>query len=159
MSFSTYLKLTGNQQGLISSGCGTSDSIGNRCQNRHENQIQILSLNHSITREENCNHHPVTFVKPIDKSSPLLGVAVSNNEKLTAEFYIYRVNQSGILEKCYSIKITDATITSIDSTYPNVIDSSELMPYETIALKYKSISWQHLIAGTSGYSIWDDRVY
>ncbi|VTR50604.1 type VI secretion system effector, Hcp1 family [Serratia fonticola] len=33
------------------------------------------------------------------------------------------------------------------------------MPFEKVQVKYKSISWSHKSAGTSGYSIWDDRVY
>ncbi|WP_038953851.1 type VI secretion system tube protein TssD, partial [Yersinia pestis] len=58
MSFNTYLKLTGSEQGLISAGCSSFDSIGNRHQNDHDDEIQILSLNHAITREQHCTHHP-----------------------------------------------------------------------------------------------------
>ncbi len=72
MSHIIYLTLEGNQQGLISSGCSTFDSIGNRYQKGHEDQIQVLGLNHTITREENIAHHPIQLIKPIDKSSPLL---------------------------------------------------------------------------------------
>ncbi|MDC9607372.1 type VI secretion system tube protein Hcp, partial [Xenorhabdus griffiniae] len=29
---------------------------------------------------------------------------------------------------------------------------------EKVTLNYKSISWNHITAGTSAYSIWEDRV-
>lgn len=53
MSSIIYLELTGDKQGLISSGCSSLQSIGNRSQLGHEDQIQILSLNHSITQSLN----------------------------------------------------------------------------------------------------------
>lgn len=28
-----------------------------------------------------------------------------------------------------------------------------------IALSYESIAWEHRIAGTSAYSIWDERIF
>lgn len=154
-----YLSLKGSKQGLISSGCSTVDSIGNRYQNGHENQIQILGLNHIMTREQNIDHHPVQFIKPIDKSSPLLGVAISSNELLTATFFFYRTNSSGQLELFYEVKLTDASIVDISSTYPHSINNNEMIPYEKVLIKYKSITWSHLIAGTSGYSIWEESVY
>lgn len=159
MSFVTYLKLTGSQQGLISGGCGTIDSIGNRCQNGHEDDIQILSIKQSITRAKNCAHHPITFTKLIDKSSPLIMVAITNNEILTATFSIYRLNQFGALELYYEIKLTNATITGVSGNFPNTLDSSGVMPTEIISLQYDSITASHKIAGTSGYSIWSDNVF
>ncbi|NHB93424.1 Hcp family type VI secretion system effector [Photorhabdus cinerea] len=159
MSFSIYLKLTGRKQGLISSGCSTSDSIGNRYQIGHEDEIQVLSFVHSLTREQNSDHHPVDFMKIIDKSSPLLGIAISNNEILNAYFDFYRINSFGVMEKFYTVELRDASIVDICANYPHSIDSSNAIPFETISLAYKSITWKHHIAGTSGYSIWDDRVY
>ncbi len=65
-----YLTLKGKKQDLISSGCYSLDSIGNKCQKDHANEILIYGLSHSITREQNYSHHPVIIQKPIDKSSP-----------------------------------------------------------------------------------------
>ncbi|TKY81152.1 Hcp family type VI secretion system effector [Pectobacterium polonicum] len=155
MSHLIYLTLEGDQQGLISSGCSTVNSIGNRYQSGHENQIQVLGLNHTITREENISHHPIQLIKPIDKSSPLLGVSVTSNEKLTANFFFYRTNMAGQLEVFYELILTDARIVSVSSSYPNSINNNDSIPYEEVMLKYASISWSHKIAGTSGYSIWN----
>ncbi|MDE9504287.1 Hcp family type VI secretion system effector, partial [Xenorhabdus bovienii] len=144
---------------LISAGCSTLDSIGNRYQKGHEDQIQVLSLDHSMTRDQNVSHHPIQFIKPIDKSSPLLSLAIDSNESLNGVFVFYRTNSAGQLELFYEVKITEATIVDISCVYPNSINSNDKMPYEKILLKYKSISWNHIIAGTSAYSIWDDRIY
>ncbi|WP_016589119.1 type VI secretion system tube protein TssD, partial [Yersinia pestis] len=83
------------------------------------------------------------FVKPIDKSSPLLGVAISENERINVVFYFYRVNSAGQLELYYEVKLTDASIVDITSVYPHSIDNNEMIPYEKIQLKYKSIAWDH----------------
>ncbi|EIS70393.1 type VI secretion system effector, Hcp1 family protein, partial [Yersinia pestis PY-66] len=56
-----------------------------------------------MTREQNVSHHPISFIKPIDKSSPLLGVAISENELLDAVFDFYRTNSAGALELYYTI--------------------------------------------------------
>ena len=32
-------------------------------------------------------------------------------------------------------------------------------PQESVSFSYQSISWEHCIAGTSAYSIWEDRVF
>ena len=49
MSDEIYLTITGEQQGCISSRCGTSASIGNRWQIGHEDEIFAFSLSNSIT--------------------------------------------------------------------------------------------------------------
>ncbi|MDC9605758.1 Hcp family type VI secretion system effector [Xenorhabdus griffiniae] len=159
MSYMIYLTLNGKKQGLISAGCSTLDSIGNRYQKGHEDQIQVLSLNHMMNREQNVSHHPIQFVKPIDKSSPLLAMAIDSNESLNAAFIFYRTNPTGQSELFYEVKLTEATVVDISCTYPNSINNNDMMPYEKILLNYKSISWSHVTAGTSAYSIWDDRVY
>lgn len=154
-----YLTLKGKKQGLISNGCSSVESIGNLCQNNHTDEIFVYELSHSITREQNSNHHPVTIKKPIDKSSPLLGVAVSDNEELECLFDFYRTNSSGQKEKYYSVKLTGASITDISPLYPNSLTHNEAQPQESVSFIYKNIVWTHHLAGTSGYSIWEDRVY
>lgn len=42
MSDIVYLTIAGEQQGAISDSCGTADSIGNRRQIGHENEIFVF---------------------------------------------------------------------------------------------------------------------
>ncbi|MDR0219626.1 MAG: Hcp family type VI secretion system effector [Enterobacteriaceae bacterium] len=154
-----YATIKGKKQGIISAGCSTFDSIGNKYQAGHENEILVVSFEHEITRAGNVNHRPVSFIKPIDKSSPLLGIAISNNEELELEFFFYRTSNSGGNELYYSVKLQKATIERFNVCYPHSINHNEHQPEEMISIKYASITWQHHVAGTSGYSFWEDRVY
>ncbi|MDC9597221.1 Hcp family type VI secretion system effector [Xenorhabdus anantnagensis] len=154
-----YATIKGKKQGLISAGCSTADSIGNKYQAGHEDEVLILSFEHEITRMSNVNHRPVSFIKPIDKSSPLLGVAIDNNEELEVEFFFYRTSISGGNELYYSVKLKSASIERVNVNYPHSINHNNHQPEEMISIKYKSITWQHHAAGTSGYSFWEDRVY
>lgn len=154
-----YLTLEGKKQGLISAGCSTPESLGNRYQSVHKDQIFIFSFDHNITREQHANHQPVNFVKPIDKSSPLLGIAISNNEELNLFFDFYRTSSSGTQEKYYSIEVRDATIKRINVLYPHSLTHAENQPEEMLSVAYKNITWKHRMAGTSGYSFWEDNVY
>lgn len=153
MSFVTYLSLEGNKQGLISKGCSTADSIGNRYQLGREDEIQVIGTNGTITFEQNVSNHPIQILKPIDKSSPLLGLAIRQNEILTAILSFYRTSLQGSLEKFYEIKLTNVSIVDFSFIFPHSINNNDLMPYEKLSLRYESISWRHLIAGTEAYII------
>ncbi len=89
MSNIIYLSIKGKIQGLISEGCGSYASIGNKYQINHVDEIFVeinhvnhvdeifvLQFDHSLSREYNVVHHPIKFYKPIDKSSPLLNAAL-----------------------------------------------------------------------------------
>lgn len=145
--------MTGKNQGLISANCSTIDSIGNRYQENHKDEIQVMSVHYNLSRMQNAAHHPVFFVKPIDKSSPLLGVALSHNELLEAEFGFYRINQFGKLERYFEIKLTKSTIVDFTQSFPEISNNSNIVSHEKNLLRYESIIWNHILAGTSGYSI------
>lgn len=159
MANNIYLTIKGKKQGLISAGCCTLDSIGNKYQIMHKDQILVLQFDHAISRSQHTNHHPIKFCKPIDKSSPLFGIAITNNEELELLFDFYRTTQTGAQEKYYSIQLTGATLKNIAVSYPHALTHAENQPEEMITVAYKSIDWKHHIAGTGGYSIWDDRLY
>ncbi|MDC9591377.1 Hcp family type VI secretion system effector [Xenorhabdus sp. XENO-10] len=154
-----YLKLQGNKQGLISSGCSTIDSIGNKFQKGHEDEILVNELSSNLSMHQNVNFQPIDIRKPIDKSSPLLSQALTSNELLTCEFFFYRTSMSGGLELYYKIKLTEAALVNINFFCPNSITHNDAQPEESLSIKFKSITWEHVTAGTSSYSIWDERVY
>ncbi|MFU2315789.1 Hcp family type VI secretion system effector [Rahnella sp. PCH160] len=153
-----YLTLNGQTQGLISAGCSSQDSIGNKAQIAHLDQIMVYELTNSISREQSSTHHPVIIKKPIDKSSPLLGKAISDNEILTCDFDFYRTNRFGINELYYKLKLTKARMTYINLNIPNVLLDNKNQPEEKISFSYETITWEHISAGTSSYSLWNDRI-
>ena len=103
----SYLSLSGETQGLISAGCSTLDSVGNKAQPEHKDQIMVYALMHSISRSQNVNHHELIITKPVDKSSPLLAKALSDNEKMAiCEFILYRTSKAGIYQPYYKINLS-----------------------------------------------------
>lgn len=154
-----YLTLDGNIQGLISAGCSSPDSIGNKAQVAHYDQIMVMGLSHGLIRQQNVNHQALTIIKPVDKSSQLLGKAISENECLSCDFSFFRTNRAGMNECYYKLKLTDARIASIHLHVPHTINDSEGQPEESIELTYDSINWEHCTAGTSAYSFWKERVF
>lgn len=90
-----YLTLNGNKQGLISAGCSSYDSIGNRYQNNHSDEILVYSTDYDISRHQNISHAPFVFEKADDKSSALLLSSITNNEILECDFKYYRIDKNG----------------------------------------------------------------
>lgn len=154
-----YLTLKGQLQGMISAGCSTPESIGNKAQIAHKDQILIYELSHGLTRNQNVNHQTLVIKKPVDKSSPLLNKSITENEILTCEFNFYRTNRAGMNELYYKIKLTDATIKDLRLLSPDNLDNPGGQPTETVSLAYNSVSWEHCMAGTSTYSLWNTRVF
>ncbi|HEK1096511.1 TPA: type VI secretion system tube protein Hcp [Proteus mirabilis] len=81
-----YLTLNGNKQGLISAGCSSYDSIGNRYQNNHSDEILVYSTDYDISRHQNISHAPFVFEKADDKSSALLLSSILGSGTLLGEF-------------------------------------------------------------------------
>lgn len=42
------MRMTGNIQGLIAAGCSNQQSIGNKCQTAHIDEIMVLSYTHNM---------------------------------------------------------------------------------------------------------------
>lgn len=139
-----YVTIEGEHQGDISSGCGTTTSVGNRWQQGHEDEIFVFSLTQGISNTGmGVKHQGLSFSKVIDRASPLLTNAINNNENLKMRFDIYRINRFGRWEKYYVIKLRGARLNRLVSeSRQNSLD------YEYISLDYDYIHCQHLLAGT-----------
>lgn len=153
-----YLTLKGRKQGVISSGCSSYNSIGNKYQENHKDQILIYSTNYDLVRRQNVSHAPFKIVKADDKSSALLLSCISNNEILDCEFDYYRVDQQGMLTLYKKIKLTKASIVRISNESPSSLTENDIQSFETVSLIYESITYLHISASTSGYSIRDEAI-
>ncbi|VUS98739.1 Hcp family type VI secretion system effector [Klebsiella spallanzanii] len=154
-----YLTLNGQLQGMISAGCSSLASIGNKAQLAHLDQIMVTSMTHGISRAQNVNHQTLDITKPVDKSSPLLSKAINENECLTCDFEFYRTNRFGINERYYRVKLINARIARINLHVPHTIINSQGQPEESISFTYESITEEHCVAGTSAYSLWSERLF
>ncbi|MDZ8430955.1 Hcp family type VI secretion system effector, partial [Escherichia coli] len=144
MSNIVYLTVTGEQQGSISAGCGTSESTGNRWQSGHEDETFTFSLLNNINNTGlGSQFHGITFCKLIDKSTPLFINSINNNEQLFMGFDFYRINRFGRWEKYYYIQLRGAFLSAI---HHQIIENQ--LDTEKITISYEFILCQHLIANT-----------
>ena len=156
MANHSYMRITGDKSGLISAGCSTSDSIGNRSQIGHADQILVLALNHAMTSVSNVSHtvhNPLLIYKHLDKSSPLLAQAMANREELSCEIDLYRTANGG-QQRYYTVKLLGARIIGINLDIPNVLMFNDAPATEEIMLRYHSITWVHRVASTDGHAFW-----
>lgn len=142
-----YLTIIGSKQGLISAGCCTLTSLGDKIQTGRKDQTHVLQFDHAISRSQRTQQHPIKFCKPIDKSSPRLGIAITHNEELELLFDFYRASDYGGQEKYYSIQLIGATLTDIAVSYPHALNHADVQPQEIISVTYKDIDWQEHIVG------------
>lgn len=159
MAHPIYMTIKGKQQGDISAGCSTPESMGNKCQEAHLNEIMVLAYTHRMSNVDNIDratHLPVMITKNIDKSSPLLAQALAQREPISCRIDFYRTTSNGSQEKFYTVEIQNAVIIDLITSTPHVTQDNESEPSETLAIRYGDISWTHHIAGTTGYSYWGD---
>ncbi|WP_148873286.1 type VI secretion system tube protein TssD, partial [Serratia marcescens] len=94
----------------------------------------------------------------IDKSTPLLTTAINDNEELNCELGFWRTNSAGMNELYFKVVLIKARIAKINLILPHVINQPGGQPEEVISFTYESITQEHVMAGTSAYSFWEDRV-
>lgn len=153
-----YMSINGKSQGMISAGCSTQDSIGNKCQDGHRDEIMVLSFNHNLLNEGNLNvptHGPIIITKNIDRASPLLAVALSKREELNCIINFYRIAPSGRQQKYYTVEIRGCVIANLNIEVPHAVLLNDVQAEEHLSLRYREIIWTHHLAGTSGYSTWE----
>lgn len=60
----------------------------------------------------------------------------------------------------WSRRITISMVSIIGTLYlPHSITDSGGQPEEIVSFTYESITQEHCIAGTSAYSLWEDRLF
>jgi len=159
MAHIAYLTLRGAKQGLISGGCNTKDSMGNRYQENHTDQITVLACNFSMSKapqQHSVTHNGIQITKPIDKSTPLLATAFARQEYLECDIYFYRINEKGHYERFYSFALQKAVISGVDSDSPHTVLTPGEEMNETISFRYAGIQVEHLLCGTMAYDGWEN---
>jgi type VI secretion system Hcp family effector len=53
----SYIAITVKTQGLISAGCSSLESIGNKCQAGHTDERGVPALNHGMASVANIKRH------------------------------------------------------------------------------------------------------
>ena len=148
MVTSSFMKIVGIKQGLISDGAFTPESVGHVYQEGHEDEIYIESYNCGSTLPTNENgfisgtrvHKSLSVTKLVDKSSPLLMEALNKGETLSeVELKLYRTSYTGMPQHYFTIALTDAVVSSLDL----------LQSRENVDFRYRKIEFRHETASTS----------
>lgn len=157
MPMPCYLSLDGENQGKIE---GSVQIRG------HDNEILVQGVEglHDIPRSPQTGlptgkrvHHPLTVVKEIDKSSPKLMQALTSGEQLkTVNLEFYRINDKGLEELYYTIKLQNAIIVDIRTWVPNCLDPEQasLGHMEDVAFTFEQITWTWQDGGIEAEDSW-----
>jgi type VI secretion system Hcp family effector len=164
MANPSYMTITGKRQGLISAGCSGQDSIGNKCQAGHEDEIMVLAYSHNMAAGNDGgssggrgNHMPIVLTKNIDKSTPLLASALHEGEEIECKINFYRTSSVGGQEKYFTVTLVGGRIANLNLQVPHAIHMGDAQPQELISIRYREIYWVHHKASTSAYSTWGNE--
>ena len=152
-----FLKVNGKDI----AGESTQTSLG------RENSIECLLFEHSTLSARDLTtglatgrrqFQPIKIRKRIDKSTPLLAKAMTENSVAEGEFKFFRPNPTGdgTTEQFFTIKITGARVTETHLTSPNVeeLATSNQHPYEDIHFTFGVINWTYTNGGVTHEDTW-----
>jgi type VI secretion system secreted protein Hcp len=157
MALPAYLTLTGERQGVINGSCK---------QKGRENTILVQAVEHEVTipRDPQTGlatgkriHHPLTILKAVDRSSPLLYMALTSGEHMkTVEIKWYQINEKGQEENYFTTKLEDALIVSIKEWKKNCLDPAlaYLTDMEEVSFTYRRIIWRSMKEGVESEDDW-----
>jgi type VI secretion system secreted protein Hcp len=161
-----YISIRGATQGKITEGASSAESIGNTWQEGHEDEILVQAVDHVVTipRDPQSGqpsgqrvHKAFRFTSGMNKATPLLYVSLTSGEMLPEVIVKwFRTNTDGLQEHFFTTKLEDATVVEIDCSMPHVQDAqkAEMTQLITVSLSYRKISWEHVVANTSGSDDW-----
>ena len=165
MSVTGFLTLKGQKQGEIR---------GSVTLHGRENSILVHSFSHEIVSPRDAasglptgkrQHRPVTVLKEVDSSSPLLWRALVSNEVLVAwelRFWqtVTGAAGAGTERQFYTVRLTNATIASIRSFLADNEDltAANLPLREEIAFTYQKVEWVWTDGNVSASDSWQSTV-
>ncbi len=97
----------------------------------------------AVTLAHDLTHDPLVIRKRIDRSSPVLERALTQNEIVEGTFGFFRTNaQTGNEERFFTTKIVEARIAAITRFVPEMPPGSatHVEPLEEVAFVFKSIA-------------------
>lgn len=160
-----YMTIKGTQQGLISAGAMTDESVGNIWQIGHEDQILVQALEHKIMVPKGVSsgkrmHSPIIVTKMIDKSSPLIFSALCTGEPLDlCRIDYYRTSSHGVQENFYTVELQDAVIIGLEEVTPHCQDLSmaHFTHMEMVHIAYRRITKRHEVCRTIASDEWREE--
>ena len=160
MALNSYLTLRGADQGEIQ---------GSVTQAGRENSIEVHAWSHEVISPRDAasglptgkrQHKPLTITKTIDKSTPKLMNALTNNETIS-EFHLkcWQPSSTGAEIQHYTIELVNANIAGIrqemlNNKYPENMQHQER---EHISFTYQKITWTWVEGGVTAEDDWEAK--
>ncbi len=161
MALNALLKLKGQIQG---------DIKGSVTQKGREGKIMVIAFDHEIQSPRDAGsvqatgkrmHHPFIITKEIDKATPLLHNALTNNETMTKwELQCFVIKATGQEINSFTIKLTNAKITGIHNIMLNnkVPENIKMPILEEVSFNYEKIEWTWVDGGIAATDDWASNV-
>jgi type VI secretion system secreted protein Hcp len=152
-----FLKVNGSDI----AGESTQTSLG------RENSIECLLWEQAILSARDMTtglatgrrqYQPIKIAKRIDKSTPLLLKAMTENAVAEGVFKFYRPNPNGdgTTEQFYTVEVKGARVTEVHACAPNVEDlaTANQHPYEEVQMTFGEITWTYTNGGVTHTDTW-----
>ena len=161
MALNAYMTLTGETQGEIK---------GSVTQAGREDSILVIAVNHEVESPRDAasglpsgkrQHKPLTITKDVDKSSPLLMAAFTQNENITdLALRFWRPSRSGREHQYYTIELSNASISSIRLEMLNnqYSENQKHEVREHVSICYQKIIWTYEDGGITTEDSWHTPV-
>ena len=179
MPTQAYIKVTGAQQGPITAGANTEDSMGTGEDiPEYADYSTVIGFKHAITLPSDPRtgqpsgariHRPLMIHKVFDKASPLLYKALCTGERLEVEI-IWERTKDGKDTEYFTHKLEDALIVDMEAEMPlitellgrdvnniDILKNAARKHEERWFFSYRKIEWEHSEAGTSASDDWQER--
>lgn len=143
MAFPVYIELKAN--GTVIEGGSTNSALD------VEGWIEAMNFGYQVNSGTQSfkarptgrrNYDPIQIVKEVDKSTPLLWKALTENEEIEALFKFFRPSADGVPENYYTIEIEGGRVVSISMVSPDAESEPEteevLINFNKIRQTYNS---------------------
>jgi len=165
MPTQAYISIEGETQGLITQGATTFDSVTNEWQSGHEDEIMIQAVDHAVITPRDPQsgnptgsriHQPFKFTCTLNKAVPLMYNSLVTGELLPkVEMKWYRIQASEQVH-FFTTAFEEALIVDINCAMPHIKaqENQDFTQLVDVKMTYRKITWEHVVAGTSGSDDW-----
>jgi type VI secretion system secreted protein Hcp len=146
MALTAYAKVTGKSQGEIKGDCPQGGDKKDRILLYSvEHSVEIPTDTHSGLPTGQRIHRPLTMLKHKDQATPKLFKACCTGENCNVELDYYRIMETGIEEKYFTVKLEEAIVVTMREFTPTTF-LPENKPYydmEEVSFTYAKITWTY----------------